>query len=119
MSYKFLFQSDSEFYLPFKYQTVNEDGTRTPIDLTGKRIVIEFTPRAAAEPILTLDSDEGATANGSAIVIVDAVGGEFEITITEAEIEAMIPATFGRAEMRLYQTVGGTILLMDVPFARK
>lgn len=115
-SYKFVFESGIEIYLPIWHKTVNPDGTRTPIDLRTKRIVLIFTPRNAS-PLLVLDSDEAANGYGSKIEIADNPTGFFSITVTVAEIERL-PKCFGRAEMRLYQTVGGTRELMDVPFSR-
>ena len=115
-SYKFVFETGVEIYLPLWHKTVNANGTRTPIDLRTKRIVLTFTPRNANWS-LVLDSDEPANVNGSKIEIENANTGFFEITVTAAEIATM-PKCFGRAEMRLYQTVGGTRTLMEVPFSR-
>ena len=116
MSYTFVFTAGLSVQLPMQYLTKNADGTRTPINLTGKTVAVRFVVRGAASPLLALESGAAATANGSSLQVSNAVEGRFVITVTVEEIAAMTPPCFGRAYLTLEDTTG-TRELADLPFS--
>jgi hypothetical protein len=101
VNYQFVFEKDETVNLPFRYQTLNPDETRTPIDLTGKRLVIRFVARGIAEPMLVLDSDEGPNAHGAELEITDADDGRFVVIVTVEQIAEFSPC-FGEWKLILY-----------------
>lgn len=104
MKYKVIFTDDSTIYVPFKYQTVNANGTRTPIDLTGKRVTIEFEQRGGVG-ILDLDSDDAPNEFDSAIAITDAEAGEFHLSIPVAQsidLRERFGRIIGQYELKLH-----------------
>jgi len=113
--YKIVLRDGYPFHEQITYETENDNGTTTAIDLRTKRLILTFTPRGASSPVLVLDSAAPANDNGSVIDIVNDATGRFSFDVTEAEITAG-EKHFGRAILEL---VGENEPLMDVPYSWK
>jgi len=116
-SYKFVFEPGNTIDLPMRYQTVNADGTRTPIDLDGKRFTVTFLARGATDPMLVLDTDEPANDYGSVAQIINADAGRWRILVPDAQV-AVLPKVFGRWTIHFFD--GGVPReLAEGPFSVK
>ena len=88
-------ENDADFFRPFVYQTV--DGS--PIDLTGNTLRMGIRHHASdAHEDLLLTTENGA------LIITDAVNGQFSVLITQAQLLALHIGTY---EHSLIRTVSG------------
>ena len=117
-NYKFIFETGTTVRVPFRFQTRDADGVKTPIDIDGKRFVVTFTARGVEAPILVLDSDEPANDQGSKCEITTADEGRWLVLITAAEIAAM-DKCFGIWEVKMFEADGEGRELWEGPFSRK
>lgn len=93
--------SDADFRRTFVLQTAGE----TPYDLTGATFQMKLRKRVESHTVpISLSTDSGIT-------IIDAVNGQFEIAITQAQLEALEPDTYVHS---LIMTLGGLKTLIWV-----
>lgn len=91
------------------FQYSNSDGT--PIDLTGKSIVVHI--RNVFPTLLVLDSDAAPTALGSEVVMVDAVDGRFRLKLTDEEtLTAELTTSSSEARWWIELHDGGDVILL-------
>ena len=100
-NFKFDFERNSSVRVPFRWQTVNPDGTRTAINLTGKRVSISFRVRGAAADMLQLDSSVAANKFGAKLEITSHIGGQFQIVVPTAQI-GDFPSGYGEYVLRFH-----------------
>ncbi len=110
--YRFVFQRGTTTRVPFQFQTVNPDKTRTPINLSGKRVSIVFRVRGA-EDLLALDSSQTANQFGAKIEITNAAEGRFQVFVPTAQIERFAVGAFGEYELLLHDSNGDSQLLAE------
>lgn len=84
-SAKFKFVRGVTFERTFFYK--NPAGTA--IDLTGSTVAFGFRRRDEEELTFEIVSGQAPTANGSEITIVDEVGGEISLKLTDEETDAV------------------------------
>ncbi len=81
----------------FSRSLVLKDSSGDPVDLTGYRAKIHIRGRASdAEPIITLDSDNSPTGEGSTMEI-DEAAGKITFSITPDETLALDAVQAGKA----------------------
>lgn len=80
---------------------------RTPIDLTGKGIIIEF--KDVFGTTLRLSSEDSPTALGSYVEITDAVNGEFKLVVTDEET---LTAELGPGRWWMGRIEGSEVILI-------
>ncbi len=114
-NYKIKFRKDSDTRVPMQYLSVNEDRTRTPINLAGKRLLTKFRFRNAASDALILDSAQLPNEFNSRLIISDAANGKWEIIVPAAQI-AEFPVGFGEWAMFLIEPDGGQNILIEGGF---
>ena len=115
---KFSFRDGESIRIPCIFKTVNPDGTRTPINLTGKRLTLEFWERGKSVVMLALDSSQTMNLFGAKIEIIDAVGGSFEIFIPAFQI-AQMPKSFGEYRLWLHEPNGDSRVLAKGLFGKQ
>lgn len=117
--YKIVLRDGYPFVETITYETENENGTTTPIDLRTKRLILKLIARSGFGA-LTLDTNAPATPLGSSIEILEpalpaAATGRFRFTITAAEVAAQ-SSNWGRATLEL---IGENEPLFNVPYSWK
>lgn len=115
---KFSFRNGETVRMPFTFKTVNPDNTRTPINLTGKRITLEFWERGKSVEILKLDSSQSVNLFGAKIEVINAVGGHFEVLIPALQI-AQLPKVVGEYLLWLHESNGDSRVLAKGLFVKK
>lgn len=79
---------------PYKFESVGTDGTRTPVNLTGKIIVFRLkNVLSGGETDYVLRSDAEPTGTGSFIALTNAAAGEFNLVISDEDT-----ATFSKKQ---------------------
>lgn len=84
-AFQIKFLKGETFEVEFQYQTVNADGTRTPINITGKVVSIYFRLNKKSTDLLVLASNAAANAYGSVLTVTNAVLGKFKPKVTNEQ----------------------------------
>lgn len=115
--YRFIFQRGATTRVPFHYRTVNDDGSRSAINLSDKRVSIRFQVRGAAADLLFLDSSQATNSSGAKLEITNAADGKFQIVVPTAQIDKFLAGSYGEWELLLIESDGESSLLADGAFS--
>lgn len=106
----------SDWMVRFQYLSLAEDGTETPIDITGKRVTLALSKGAnVSPPLVSLDTDEADPE-----ITIDGASGDVQIVVP-ATTTAGLPFN-GRdhrwryeCKLHLSATSAVTLGIGDVP----
>ena len=79
-------EAGSTLQIPITWNTRAEDGTKTPVDLTGYGARMTMRRKVSSDPILELN-----TVNGG-IIITDEAAGQMRINLTATQTSSIIPS---------------------------